>query len=273
MTHFAIRICLIAVAMTWLPAFGQVADAGAQREDASTEGTVVSASSATMVLKTEDAGYLLFVMDRDTIKPQTISPGTRVRVTWQLDAEGQRITRTIQVTSEAPRQVGEAPGRSSEPVPPEIRRLERQIERQARRFRTGVRAGVGLDPEILTAGAHARLGPFFDRDVWFRPNVEVGFGEVTTLFALNIEVIYRLPITPRQSRWSAYVGAGPGLNLIDRNFDAAERGEREISFDDFDYETSLNILAGVEFRSGMFVEMKGTAYSRPNVKLLIGYSF
>jgi hypothetical protein len=198
----------------------------------------------------------LFVLSDDTIRPTTIPSGSRVRVASRPDEEGLRVATDVEVLNTAP-DAAETTGT----VPPEVRRIERQIERQARRYRAGVRAGVGLDPEIVTTGAHVRLGPFSRRDVWFRPNAEFGFGEVTTLFALNIEAIYRLPITPRQGRWSVYVGAGPGLNLLDRDFEAAERGEREIDFDDFDFETSLNILAGIEFRSGMFLELKSTAYS------------
>jgi hypothetical protein len=117
------------------------------------------------------------------------------------------------------------------------------------------------------------LGPFFHRDVFLRPNVEFGIGEVTTMAALNFEAVYRLPITARQSRWSVYIGAGPGFNFIDRNFEEAEFGNREIDFDDFDFEGSLNLLAGVEFRNGMFLELKSTAYSRPQTRLIVGYSF
>ena len=137
----------------------------------------------------------------------------------------------------------------------------------------GVRAGVGLDPEVITAGVHAKVGPFFNRDVYLRPNAEFGIGEVTTMMALNFEAVYRLPITERQSRWSVYAGAGPGFNFIDRNFQAAQAGSRDIYFNDFDFQGSLNVLAGVEFRNGMFVELKSGAYSTPQTRVMIGYSF
>lgn len=222
-----------------------------------------------MVVRTTSGEHVLMVFNRDTDKPNTIAEGATVRVRSRPDAEGTHVASSVELTT------GSATAESgpTEPVPPEVRRLERQIERQAKRFRAGVRAGVGLDPEIVTAGAHATLGPFFHPDVWLRPNAEIGFGEVTTLFALNFEAIYRLPITERQSRWTVYVGAGPGLNFIDRDFDAAEAGEREIDFDDFDFEGSLNLLAGLESRNGMFLEMKSSVFSRPHVRLQIGYTF
>jgi len=226
-----------------------------------------------MVVRTEGGEYVLFVFESDTVKPQTIPVGSGVTAISRPDQEGVQVASSVTVTAQAPKAgEGTAPQVSS-PIPPEVRNLERQIERQVRRFRAGVRAGAGLDPEVLTVGVHSKLGPFFHRDVFLRPNAEFGFGEVTTLVALNFEAVYRLPITERQSRWSVYVGAGPGFNFIDRNFEEAQSGERDIDFGDFDFEGSLNLLAGVEFRNGMFIELKSTAYSRPQTRLLIGYSF
>jgi hypothetical protein len=281
-TPSAPRLLLLAAIFTATPAFSQPAPARTQPQDAPqnqstaqarqgsnvTTGTVVSSSGRTMVIRTTTGEHVLVVFNRDTDKPNTIAEGARVRVRSRTDAEGTHVASSVELTTE-PAVTAESTG----PVPTEMRRLERQIERQARRFRAGVRAGVGLDPEIVTAGAHATLGPFFHPDVWLRPNAEIGFGEVTTLFALNLEAIYRLPITERQSRWTVYVGAGPGFNFIDRDFEEAEAGEREIDFDDFDYESSLNLLAGLENRNGMFLEMKTAVFSRPQVRLQIGYTF
>ena len=255
------------------PAFSQPASAPAQQQqnESATTGTVVSSTRRTMVVRTESGQHVLFMFERDTVRPRIIPTGATVNVISRPDPEGTRIASSVAITAAPPKPTEQA--KPTEPIPPDIRRLERQIERQVRRFRVGVRAGAGLDPEVLTAGVHARLGPFFNRDVFFRPNAEFGFGEVTTLFALNLEAAYRLPLSARQSPWSAYVGAGPGLNFIDRNFEEAQSGGRDTDFDDFDFEPSLNIFTGLEFRSGMFLELKGTAFSRPQVRLLIGYNF
>jgi hypothetical protein len=173
--------------------------------------------------------------------------------------------------------VGEAAGQSTATtpvIPPEVRRVESDIKREARRFQAGVRAGVALDPELILIGVQAQMGPFFNRDVFFRPNVEFAWGEVTALFALNPEVIYRLPISSRQGRWAAYFGVGPGFNFLHQNFQTSQGGKR-IDFGDFHSDVGLNILAGVRYRSGMFTELKTTVYSDPSptLRLILGYNF
>ena len=270
-----VGILVLGVALVCSPAFAQPGRTSTAQRDSNvtTTGTVVSSSSRTMVVRTESGEYVLFVFDGDTVKLQTIPVGSGVTAISQPDQEGVQVASSVTVTAQAPKAGEGTSTQVSSPIPPEVRSLERQIERQVRRFRAGVRAGVGLDPEVVAAGVHAKLGPFFHRDVFLRPNAEFGFGEVTTLVALNFEAVYRLPITERQSRWSIYVGAGPGFNFIDRDFEEAQSGNRDINFDDFDFEGSLNLLAGVEFRNGMFLELKSTAYSRPQTRLLIGYSF
>ena len=242
-----------------------------QQDERVTTGTVVSSTRRTMVVRSEGGEHVLFLLERDTARPRVIPRGATVNVVSRPDQEGTQIARSVTVTAAPPEASQQA--KPADPVPAEVRQLERDIERQVRRYRVGVRAGVGLDPEVIIAGVHARLGPFFNRDVFFRPNAEFGFGEVTRLFALNLEAAYRLPLSARQSRWSAYVGAGPGFNFIDRDFEEAQNGNGDIDFGDFDYESSLNIFTGVEFRTGMLLELKATAFSRPQVRLLIGYNF
>ena len=251
------------------PAEPQPASTVQARNTQTISGTVVSASRTTLLVRTEDGRHALFVFDDNAARPDGVSEGRRVRVISRPGPDDTRVaTDVVLLTGGA-----EAEGESAPPVPSEVRRIESQIERQARRWRAGVRVGAGLDPEIITAGVHAKVGPFFHRDVWFRPNVEFGIGEVTTLAALNFEAVYRLPINERSSRWTAYVGAGPGLNFINRDFEEAAAGERDIDFSDFDFEGSLNILAGVENRNGLFLELKTAAFSRPTVRMLVGYSF
>jgi hypothetical protein len=84
------------------------------------------------------------------------------------------------------------------------------IERAVKRFRVGVEGGIGLDPEMIMIGAHGSFGPFFHRNVSFRPGFEFGFGEVTTEFAVNLEVLFRMNDgAPR--RWTPYFGVGPNF--------------------------------------------------------------
>jgi hypothetical protein len=228
-------------------------------------------------VRTESGNYQLFLVDSDTQKPATIATGSQVRVVSRpTDEAGVRVAESVVVLegTAAPAKPGAAGTATTEPVPTSVRQLESDIERQARRWRLGVRAGAALDPELFLFGVHTRLGPFFSRDVTFRPNAEFAFGEVTTLIALNFEAVYRLPVTARGSRWSAYVGGGPAFSFISQDFER-QGGERDINFDNFDFDAGFNILTGVEFRRGYFFEVKTSIYSEPapTLRLILGYNF
>jgi hypothetical protein len=82
------------------------------------------------------------------------------------------------------------------------------IKRQTKKYRLGIRGATALDPELFMFGAHGQFGPFFSDNIYARPNLEFGFGELTTLIASNFEAIYRLPIVQRTSQWNMYVAAG-----------------------------------------------------------------
>lgn len=234
-------------------------------------GTVSSYTRNTLVIRTDAGAYQLFVFDSYTTRPTAIATGSTVRVISHSGTEpGVRVANTITMVSGPP---AAAPATASDPVPTSVRKLEDQIERQSRKYGMGVRGGAGLDPEILTIGVHGRFGPFFDKGFSFRPNGEFGFGEVTKLFALNLEGVYTLPITTARSRWSSYIGAGPSFIFSHQNFERAASGENGIDFGDFNYNTGLNVLAGVEFRSGVFFEVKSTVYASPHLRLLVGYTF
>jgi hypothetical protein len=246
----------------------------AEQGEQKLSGTVTSASRTTMVVRTEEGVYKLFVFDQDTIKPRTIATGSQVTVTFVAGSEpGVSLARYVSVSDAPSAPSATAPKPQPEPVPAGVRQLERDIERQARRYGAGFRAGAALDPEVLLVGVHGRVGPFFTRDLSFRPNVEFGFGEVTKLFAINLEAVYRLPFTPRQGRWSAYVGGGPGFFFKSQDFERAASGENSVDFDDFNFEAGLNILTGVEFRNGLFFEAKTTVYASPHFRMIFGYNF
>lgn len=274
--HAALCLLILGVVLNGTPAFSQQRPSAVPptlTENASVvvSGSVVSTTGTTMIIRMSDGQHIVVVHDRNAPGTKDVAIGSQVRISARRDAEGILVAQSVN----SDREPTGAGSPMSEPVPDEVRRLESDIARQAQRFRLGLRAGVGLDPETLAVGAHTKLGPFFHRDVYFRPNIEFGFGEVTTYGALNLEFVYRLPVTERQARYSIYVGAGPGLNFLDRNFkeDGTTNEGRDIDFNDFDFDASLNFLAGVEFRSGMFLELKSTAYSNPQTKIVVGYSF
>jgi hypothetical protein len=227
-------------------------------------GVVVSVSRQTMVVRTEDNRFHLFVFDNDTVRPKGLTPGAHIRVVSNsTDESGVRLATSIAVLDT------EAAPEMARP-PKEIREAQHEIERLARRWQVGVRIGAGLDPELFLIGAHSAIGPIFSRDFYFRPNVEFAFGELTDMVAINLEGAYRLPITLRQGRWSAYAGAGTGLNFVHQGVDKSD-----VSFSNFEYQTGLNVFSGVRFRNGTSAEVKASLWATgvPTLRLILGYTF
>ena len=132
----------------------------------------------------------------------------------------------------------------------------------ARAQGVGVRAGASADPDQFYAGAHFETGELVE-NLRFRPNVEVGFGDNVTLFAINFEFSYRLPpaTLPRSmSMWHLYVGGGPALNIFKYSDDTQSEG-------------GFNGLVGLAHRNGLFVEAKIGALKSPDFKFGVGYTF
>src|SRR5215471_49095 len=225
-------------------------------------GTVVSVSSETFVVRTEDNQFHLFVFDRGLVRPNGLLSGAHVRIEYTGSGEA-GVGLATQVT------ILDASGATTEVPPPpiELRQTQKEIERLARRWQVGFRVGAGLDPELFLIGAHTNIR--LSRDLSFRPNVEFAFGELTDMFAINLEAAYRLPISLQEGRWSVYAGGGPGLNFIHRGIDT-----RDISFSNVNYETGLNVFGGVRFRRGVFTEVKTSiwAHGVPTLRLLFGYT-
>jgi hypothetical protein len=129
-----------------------------------------------------------------------------------------------------------------------------------------------MDPELLIVGAHAKMGPIFNRNISFRPSVEFGFGEVTKFVAINLDTAYRLTLTPRWSSWSMYLAAGPSLGFSQQNFERTISG---IDWGNLEFTPSLDIVAGLEFRRGFIVEGRAAVYASPNsiFRMMFGYTF
>ena len=272
-----VRSCVLAARLTCgfaiLSAFVAMPPLAHAQDETTTSGTVVSSSRNTLTLRTTDGQYRLFVFDTGARRPATLTAGTQVRVTSRAgDDPSARIATDVSASDTANANQNAA-GASA--VPPEMRRAERDIEREARLLQLGVRAGVTLDPELILLGVQAQIGPFFNSNVFFRPNVEFGFGEVTALFALNPEVIYRLPGYSRNGRWTPYVGVGPGFNFIHQSFTGTDGSGRRVDFGNFHGSVGLNILGGIRYRSGVFTELKTSVYSSPApiLRLVVGYNF
>ena len=121
----------------------------------------------------------------------------------------------------------------------------------------GVRAGASADPDQFYAGVHVESGALVDR-LHFRPNVEIGVGDDQTLVAFNFEFAYHIPI--QRTPWSAYVGAGPALDLRRTTHDTSPEG-------------GFNILIGLAHRGGLFTELKAGFADSPGIKFAVGYAF
>jgi hypothetical protein len=223
-----------------------------------------------MVVRTENNQFRLFVFDSDTVRPKGLTPGAHVRVlSNSTDEPDVRVATRVSVLDSVTASQTETPPDVA-PPPKEMSAVQREIEKQTRRWQLGVRVGAGLDPEIFLIGVHSAIGPIFSRDFHLRPNVEFGFGELTDMIAINLEGAYRLPFTFRHGRWSSYVGAGPSLNFVHQGLE-----HREVDFGNFEFESGLNIFSGVRFRRGTFVEVKANvwAHSVPVLRLILGYTF
>ena len=258
---------LLLLVLSASPAMAQVSTA--------VNGTVTHSTRNSITVRTPDNQFIVFTFWRGVIKPKTIPVGAQVRVISNFTEE-QGVRQATDITiAPAGGTAGQATAENGQTIPPEVGRVERDIERSARHYQVGVSAGVGLDPEVILVGATGQFGPIFTPDLYFRPGIEFGWGEVTTLFALNPEVVYRLPLTARNGRWSTYVGGGPGFNFIHQSFSQTTDSGSRVDFHKFHGDSTLNILGGVQFRSGMFTEVKTSVYAQtaPVLSLVIGYHF
>jgi hypothetical protein len=122
----------------------------------------------------------------------------------------------------------------------------------------GIRGGISVNPDQIYFGGHFETSPLIDR-LYFRPNVEVGFGDDVTLIGANMEFVYKF--TSRRP-WNVYAGGGPALNITMRD---GENGSNT--------NTGLNLLAGVEQAKGLFFEFKIGVVDSPDFKFGVGWTF
>lgn len=251
--------------------------AGATAPGATVEGVAIAVSRTTLLIRTKEGIYELFVIDSNTTKPANIPVQSNVSVLVRAREPNQAASaQTVRVLALPPEGAAKAPAPSAldEQVPQSVREMESTLKKQAARFRMGARTGVALDPELVMLGMQAQFGPFFDENMWARPNLEFGFGEVTTLVALNLDLMYRLPVTPQTGRWGMFVGAGPGFNFSKLSFTGeGDEEEEDFSFSDLEFDGGLNLIIGLQSRGGVFVELRTTAYSVPHVRFVVGINF
>jgi hypothetical protein len=121
----------------------------------------------------------------------------------------------------------------------------------------GLVAGVSADPDQFYFGVGYETAELLER-LRFRPNLEIGIGDGSTLTTVNFEFAYHIPI--QKKPWNVYVGGGPAFVLSHAH-------------DDTDAGGGFNILLGVAHRRGLFTEIKVGAIDSPNFKFGVGYRF
>jgi hypothetical protein len=245
-----------------------------------TVGTVTTMGRGSMIVQTDQGRFVVYALEPSFIRIPVVEPGARVRVTTASnDSDPAPVALSIETLP--PRQ-GLAQQRSQN-VPPDVTRLQTEIERQARRFRIGLDAGVALDPELISINAFTTFTPFLQRGIMVRPNVELAFGEVTTLIGLNVEGLYMLPGLRRSIRWAPYVGAGPNFTFSHRGVDESEfidpavpalpADDDRFDFSQWDWNNGVNFIVGARNPSGTFFEMKATAWGVATIRMLGGFEF
>jgi len=122
----------------------------------------------------------------------------------------------------------------------------------------GVRAGVSGEPGQFVIGGHIETKPLIPH-LTFRPNLEAGFGDGSTMVAVNFEFAYRIDLDNKP--WWIYVGAGP----------AAVWSHHDQG--DADFGGGFNVLVGAQHSKGLFAELKVGAIDSPTVKFMVGYAF
>lgn len=255
---------------------GEAAEAAAAQGAQTVQGVVISSTRSTLVIRTADGMYHIYALDSSTTRPEKVPVQSTVSVAARpAPAADQAATATeVRIVSPAPAPGTAKPAATDEAVPQSVRQMEDAIKRSTRRFHLGVRGGVALDPELVVVGVHSEFGPFFSRNFSARPSLELGFGEVTTLVALNLDGAYRLPVTPQTGKWEMYVGAGPGFNFTHLGFTNEETGDEEkFSFSDLQFDSGFNVVIGLQSRNGMMLELRSTAYSKPHLRFMLGFNF
>jgi hypothetical protein len=128
----------------------------------------------------------------------------------------------------------------------------------------GVRAGVSADPGQFVFGGHIETKPILTH-VTFRPNIEVGVGDASTLAAFNIEFAYWIPLDKKP--WRVYLGGGPALIIQSfHNDNAHDPGGSDVG-------GGLNFMVGIQHSKGLFGEVKVGLIDSPSVKVMVGYAF
>lgn len=121
----------------------------------------------------------------------------------------------------------------------------------------GFQGGFSIDPEQVYVGSHLETGEIA-RGLYFRPNIDGGFGSHLRLASINVEFLYKYEINPG---WKIYQGGGPAVHIL-RAGDPAST----------DVTGGLSVVFGFVHDSGLFAEFKVGSGRGPNLKFGIGFT-
>jgi hypothetical protein len=122
----------------------------------------------------------------------------------------------------------------------------------------GVRGGVSGFPNQFFLGGHVDA-PQFHFKTSFRPSVEIGFRDHTTLISLNLDLVHWMPFTNTNlpTPWRMYAGAGVGANI-----EMVDEADNE-------FFGNLSAVFGFQHDSGLFAELR--VGMRPSAKIAVGF--
>jgi hypothetical protein len=128
-----------------------------------------------------------------------------------------------------------------------------------------LRLGVSFGPDQLLGGVQAALGP--DRSVGFRPGFDYGAGNGVRIGSFNGDVVFRFARPVAGLR--PYLGAGPGLNLVDVTDGVGEADgvEAKLVGHVLGGLVRTRPLLGIE---RLFLEVRGGLGDTPDVKVTVG---
>jgi hypothetical protein len=121
-----------------------------------------------------------------------------------------------------------------------------------------VRSGMNVNPDQFSVGGQYEFGPVAQR-LWLQPNMDMGFGDGSTLFAFNFDVVFRRPLG-KKTIWTAFAGGGPAINMYRINGSTQS-------------EAGASVVGGVIHRSGLFSEVRVGFLESPQVRVGAGYVF
>jgi hypothetical protein len=135
----------------------------------------------------------------------------------------------------------------------------------------GVRGGLSSEPDQFVLGMHANMGEFA-QNLRFTPNADIGFGDHLTVFTLNPDIVYALPL-PEAGR----IYFGGTLSFVYVKLDLPKLESAFGNVDDTDTDIGVAGVIGYEPPTEslpIFFDLKvGISDEYPDLKIMVGYNF